>query len=375
MNDARTERKKVAAIVTEYRPDSHAEVIVGRLLGRFGHAPRIEVVSLYLDQLPSNDIGIAEAHTLGVPVYASIGEAIAAPHAGAAIDGVLLIGEHGDYPWNEKRQKLYPRRRFFEETFRALDRLGLKVPLFNDKHLSHRIEDAEWIYGELKKRGLPFLGGSSIPHAPQVPSYDAKQLSRVDEIFVISWLGIESYGFHGMEVLQAAAEQRQGGETGVCSVQALEGRSVWAAMDRGEVPEELMLQALGMLRDAPLGHPRDHVDVPVLFIVAYCDGLRGYVLQLQRFVREWGLAFRGADGAITAARCESGTERPYAHFENLTRRIEEMVLTGKSSVRAERTLLTTGMIDLAMESLHTGRKADAPQLRSIRYSPPARIVL
>ncbi|MBP1964131.1 hypothetical protein [Paenibacillus aceris] len=373
--NARSERKKVAAIVTEYRPDSHAEMIIGRLLGLFGYTPQIEVVSLYLDQIPSNDMGTAEAHTRGIPVYASIEGAIAAPHVGVLIDGVLLIGEHGEYPWNEKRQKMYPRRRFFEETFRALDRLGLNVPIFNDKHLSYRMQDAEWIYGELTKRGLPFLGGSSIPHTPQVPSYSSEQLIQVKEIFVISWLGIESYGFHGMEVLQAAAEHRQGGETGIRSVQALEGRSVWAAMDRGEVPEELMIQALSTVSDILPGHPRDHVDVPVLFIITYSDGLKGYVLQLQRFIREWGIAFRDASGEITAARCESGRGRPYNHFENLTRLIELMVLTGCSPVAPERTLLTTGMINLAMESLHLGRKIDSPQLRSISYSPAENFVL
>ncbi|MBA2937640.1 hypothetical protein HZF08_04940 [Paenibacillus sp. CGMCC 1.16610] len=367
----RTERKKVAAIVTEYRPDSHAEMIIGRLLGLFGYTPQIEVVSLYLDQVPSNDIGMAEAQTREIPVYGSILEAIAATHVGSPIDGVLLIGEHGDYPWNEKRQKLYPRRYFFEETFRALDLLGLNVPIFNDKHLSYCMQDAEWIYRGLAKRGLPFLGGSSIPHAPQVPSYPSKRLEQVKEIFVVSWLGIESYGFHGMEVLQAAAEQRAGGETGIASVQTLEGRSVWAAMDRGEVPEDLMIQALGSLRDVPPGNPRDHVDVPVLFILTYTDGLKGYVLQLQRFIREWALAFREANGEVTAARWDSGVGRPYKHFDKLTGMIEQMVLTGRSPVCTERTLITTGMINLAMESLHLGKKIDSPQLCSISYTHEA----
>jgi hypothetical protein len=365
---ARTERKKVAVIVTEYRPDSHSEVIIGRLLGMFGYTPQIDVVSLYLDQVPSNDIGTAEAQARDIPIYASIVDAIAAPHVGSPIHGVLLIGEHGDYAWNEKRQKLYPRRYFFEETFRALDLLGLRVPIFNDKHLSYCMQDAEWIYSELLKRGLPFLGGSSIPHTPQVPAYSSEKLNQVREIFVVSWLGIESYGFHGMEVLQAAAEQRAGGETGIRSVQTLEGRSVWAAMDRGEVPEDLMLQALGSLRDVLPGHPRNHVDVPVLFIITYTDGLKGYVLQLQRFIREWALAFREGNGEMTAARCDSGMGRPYNHFEKLTELIEQMVVTGRSPVCAERTFLTTGMINLAMESLHLGRKIDSPQLCSISYT-------
>lgn len=362
------ERKKVAAIVTEYRHDSHAEVIIGRLLGRFGYVPQIEVVSLYLDQVPPNDLGKAEAEACGVPIYLTIGEAISSGDSGAGIDGILLIGEHGDYPWNEKRQKLYPRLRFFEETFHALDRLGLKVPVFNDKHLSYRMEEAEWIYQGLVSRELPFLGGSSIPHTPHVPAFSREKLLEVREIFVISWLGIESYGFHGMDVLQSLAEQRRGGETGVASIRALEGRAVWAAMDAGTVPEDLMLSALRSVRGDVPGHPRDHVDVPVLFIIEYLDGVKGYVMQLQRFVREWAFAFRDVEGHVTSARCDSDLERPYRHFETLTRLIEQMVLTGRSPVPAARTFVTTGLIDLGMESLHVGRKVETPQL-AVCYAP------
>ncbi|MFE5317600.1 hypothetical protein ACFQ88_02710 [Paenibacillus sp. NPDC056579] len=364
-------RKQVAAIVTEYRSDSHAEVILGRLLGQFGYHPQIDVASLYLDQVPANDMGLAEAQAHGVAVCTTIEEAIAIERNGSSIDGILLIGEHGDYPWNEKRQKLYPRRRFFEEAFKAMDKLGLAVPIFNDKHLSYRMDDAQWIYGELKKRGLPFLGGSSIPLTPQVPDYPTGKLNKVQEIFVISWLGLESYGFHGMEVLQSLAEQREGGEQGIVSVQALEGRSVWAAMDQGKVPEDLMLQALQMTSEEIPGHPRDHVDIPTLFMVEYRDGVKGYVLQLQRFVKEWVYAFRGGDGEITASRCSSEPGRPYRHFAELTRRIEQMVIAGQSTVCAERTFLTTGMINMSMESLHLGKKLATPELSTIRYSPAA----
>lgn len=129
-----------------------------------------------------------------------------------------------------------------------------------------------------------------------------------------------------------------------------------------------MFQALDSLRDVLPGHPRDHVDVPVLFMITYTDGLKGYVLQLQRFIREWGLAFREANGEITAARCDSGMGRPYTHFEKLTELIEQMVLTGRSPVCVERTFLTTGMINFAMESLHLGSKIESPQLCSISYT-------
>ncbi|MFC4807945.1 hypothetical protein [Paenibacillus sp. GCM10023250] len=361
MEAASHRRKKVAAIVTEYRLNAHAEVIIGRLLGKLGYRPQVEVSALYLDQMPPNDLGLAEASAAGVPVVRTIAEAITSD-----TDAVLLIGEHGDYPWNAKRQKLYPRRRFFEETFRALDRLQLRVPIFNDKHLACGINDADWIYQGLRARALPFLGGSSIPHVPHVPRIDRSLLAAPSAIFVISWLGIESYGYHGMEVLQSLAEQRDGGETGIVSVQALEGRAVWSAMDRGEVPEELMLSALGAASEELPGHPRDHVDVPVLFIIDYADGLKGYVLQLQRFVREWTFAIRDREGHIASARCDSDQERPYRHFETLTRLIEQTVLTGASPVPLERTYLTSQMINFGMESLAAGKPMETPRLR-LRY--------
>ena len=55
------QRPRVAAIVTEYRPRSHADVLVTKLLEGYTLfwtpvQPRVEVVSLYTDQVTENDI-------------------------------------------------------------------------------------------------------------------------------------------------------------------------------------------------------------------------------------------------------------------------------------------------------------------------------
>lgn len=360
-------RKKVAAIVTEYRHNSHAEVIVGRLLGRFGHDPRLEVVSLYTDQVPSHDMSRTEAAEFGIPVCPTIEEAIAAEGRGP-VDGVVVIGEHGQYPINEKRQKMYPRRRMMEQVLAALDRQRLRVPVFSDKHLAYDFGDALWIYEEIRSRGIPFLGGSSIPFADRVPHVNPSQLSDLRELLVISFGDTEAYGFHAMEVLQCLAEKRTGGETGVRSVHALAGSEVWAAMDRGEWPEELLLQALAVYPNPMDAHPRARVPEPVLFLIEYNDGTRGYVIQLAEEVEQWAFSARCAAGNVLAARFDSDLDRPFRHFGRLTENIERLVMTGEPPFPMERTLLTTGMIDLGMESLHRGTKLDTPEL-NIHYKP------
>ncbi|MBT6850956.1 MAG: hypothetical protein HOA16_07150, partial [Opitutae bacterium] len=70
-SDGKVPPKKVAAIVTEYRHNSHADVIVGRLLQTYtlddkGERPNLELVSLYLDQTPKNDTGHKWAKKHGV---------------------------------------------------------------------------------------------------------------------------------------------------------------------------------------------------------------------------------------------------------------------------------------------------------------------
>ncbi|MFM8360947.1 MAG: hypothetical protein ACKOET_20535, partial [Verrucomicrobiota bacterium] len=120
---------KVAAVVTEYRPWSHADVIAGKFIQgvKLDITPRwtpIPLRAMYVDQYPPNDLSRALSRQYGFPLVDSIARTILDEQGNLAVDGVLLIGEHGQYPENERGQQLYPRRRFFEETVAAFRRAG-----------------------------------------------------------------------------------------------------------------------------------------------------------------------------------------------------------------------------------------------------------
>ena len=95
------DRKKIAAVITEYRPNSHADVIVTKYLLGFPTddglmAPRVDVASMYVDQFPDQDLGRRMSASHNVPIYPSIVKALTLGGKDLAVDGVLLIGEHGD---------------------------------------------------------------------------------------------------------------------------------------------------------------------------------------------------------------------------------------------------------------------------------------
>src|SRR5919199_3093067 len=180
-------RKTVAAIVTEYRIRSHADNIVTRLLEGYElHGtpvpPRLRVGALYTDRMPANDISRDLAAQHGVPIFPAIREALTLGGSELAVDGVVIVGEHGDYPYNEKGQHLYPRRRFFEETVAVFRQSGRVVPVFNDKHLAWSWADAKWMYDTARELGIPFMAGSSMPVTVRVPPVRVPLGADVEEI-------------------------------------------------------------------------------------------------------------------------------------------------------------------------------------------------
>src|SRR5438093_423554 len=160
--------KKIAAVVTTYFPYSHADVILTKFMKGIPtdeelRAPRVELASLYLDQIDARDIGQSLAWRHHVAIYQSIRAALTLGGAELAVDGVLLIGEHGDYPLDEQGRHLYPRRALFEQIAGVFASAGRSVPVFNDKHLAAHWADARWVYDRAQALGVPLLAGSSLP--------------------------------------------------------------------------------------------------------------------------------------------------------------------------------------------------------------------
>ena len=108
-------RLKIAAVVTEYRRYSHAQHICDRFLIGYGwenrhHKPECDLVALYVDQ-HDEATHLSEKRAAEFPTmtkYATIREALCLGGDTLAVDGVLLIGEHGSYPKNEAGMTLYP---------------------------------------------------------------------------------------------------------------------------------------------------------------------------------------------------------------------------------------------------------------------------
>jgi hypothetical protein len=359
------ERKKIAAIITEYQLLSHADVIVTKYLKGFPidegfFAPRVDVVSMYIDQIPEADIGcqIAEAH--GVPIYPSIVKALCLGGNKLAVDGVLLIGEHGDYAWNEKEQHLFPRKYFMEQICGVMATSGRAVPVYNDKHLSYNWRDAKWMYDRAKALGAPFMAGSSLPVVWRDPWLEHELETPITEAVAIGFSGLDIYGFHTLEVLQCMVERRLGGETGVRAVTCLEGSRVWQAAEEGLYSRDLAEAACATIDGKPEGSMEDNCENPALFVVEYRDGLRGAILMLNEYVTELAYAARVEDKVEATGFYAQGHGGPaggaYAHFSYLGLNIEEMFLTGLPQYPVERTLLTSGVLEAALTSRHKGEK-------------------
>jgi thiamine biosynthesis lipoprotein len=225
--------KKIAAIVTVYTRRSHADVIVGKILEGYNYdgfaGPNLQLVSMYVDQTPEKDMSRALAKKHGFTIYRTIADTLTLGGDTLAVEGVLCIGAHGNYPKNAKGQVLYPRRRFFDEVCKVFEKSKKSVPVFSDKHLSATWTATKWMYDRARELSVPLLAGSSIPLVWRRPKLQLPKGCPLTEAVQVGYSLLEAYGFHALEGLQCMAERRQGGETGVKAVQCLQGPSLWEA--------------------------------------------------------------------------------------------------------------------------------------------------
>jgi hypothetical protein len=382
----RPARPKLAAVVTTDNRMSHAQHIVDRFVDGYGwnsthHHPPMDLVGLYVNQVGSDDLSHERAaRHPSMKIYPTIAEALTLGGSRLAVDGVVIVGEHGRYPRNEKGQTKYPRYEFFQQIVKVFRDSGRSVPVFNDKHLSWNWDWAKEMYDTARTMGFPFMAGSSLPVTWRTPSLEMPAGARVREAMCIGWGGVDSYDFHALETIQCMVERRPGGERGVKWVQAYRGENFWKAYKDGVWPQDLVKAALSRSHTLTPARPgfndifpsiddmRRLVKDPVAYRYEHEDGVKCTMMLMNGLVRDFNFA------ASLEGRPEPFSTQMYLpmpdgrttlanFFSPLVNGMEQMFLTGKPTYPVERTLLTTGLTAAGVESLYRKQaRYDTPHL-------------
>jgi len=382
-------RKRLAIVTTVWRYLSHAQHMGDRFLvgypwnGRW-HKPAMDVVSLYVDQRGEGDQSEARAKEFGFRVYPTIAEALRCGGERLAVDGLLIIGEHGDYPTNAKGQILYPRYEFFQQAVAVFEADGRSVPIFNDKHLSYSFDKASRMIETSRRLGFPLLAGSSLPVTWRLPSVEMPEGATIDEALMVGVGSSDAMDFHALEAMQSMLERRRNGETGVKAVQLIQGDAVWQAGRDGRWSRRLLEAALsrsmsrsgkaiedGRTQDLThSGELEELVKEPAAYLIEYRDGLRSTLLMLNGAVQDYTFACRLREPAkLISTQFLLPILPNVAYSTCLMNKVEEMIATGKAPYSAQRTQLVCGILDLCLESKVQGnRRLDTPQL-AVTYRP------
>lgn len=386
--DSSSRRKKIAFIGTEVRTHSHAQHFLDRLTLGYGWGgrwqdPRVDVAAVYIDQFPEGDLARGRIQRHKLRQCQSIEEALTLGTGKLAVDGVVIIGEHGKYPRNEKGQTLYPRYEWFKECVKVFEASGRSVPVFNDKHLSTTWERCTEMVADSKRLGFPFFAGSSLPVTRRMPAIDMPHDAPLEESVCAAYGGVDSYDIHALETAQCMSERRRGGEVGIRSVHALRGKAMWeklAGSDRGTT-RELLVSALTRSHNLPVegGYYTDRITFDwarkvfpdaLAYFVEHRDGFRTTMFLLG--IQDFNYAGKRSDTGEVIS-CQMYLPMP-GHgsttadfFHPLVRYIEDMVMTGKVPYPVERTLLTSGMTLSGVESLFRGQvEVETPEME-VRY--------
>lgn len=378
---AADKRPRIACVVTYWAaPGSHADWIITKLLDGYwwkgAHTPsRVDVVSAYIHQLQESELGQKVCKSKNIPIFKTVAEALTLGGSELAVDGVVLVGEHGVYHRNLEGQTYYPRWWLYQQIVRVFEQSKRSVPVFNDKHLSTSWNEAKWMFDKSRELGFPLYGGSSIPFYYRKPEIELDLDTPIKASVVAGGAGDEGSLFHCVDVLQAFVERRKGGESGVAAVQSMQGPEAWKWTERNPWAGKL-LDAVRVSFDLKPGHFQESVREPKLTIVDYRDGTKAAVYSARGVGWTYAGEIKGRkDPAIVSMLGWPGPYSQYHAANAFEHWLVEMMLTRKEPYNAERLLLSTGITSCNMESnwqngrySPIGRRVETPFM-NIAYRP------
>jgi hypothetical protein len=143
---------------------------------------------------------------------------------------------------------------------------------------------------------------------------------------------------------------------------------VWEAAQAGRWDRRLAEAACAPI-DAdrkPAGSMEDHCPNPAIFLVDYKDGTQGAALMLDGYVETLAYA-ANVGGEISGTEFYLQDGDPHSHFSYLSLNIQEMFLSGVPTYPVERTLLTSGVLEAALDSRYRGHIPLATPYLDIQY--------
>jgi hypothetical protein len=381
-------RKKIAFLGTTVHPLSHSQHFLDRhamgyTWGGKWEPSRLDIASVFIDQFPANDLAKQRIEKYRLKSYSTIEEALTLGTSKLAVDGVVIIAEHGDYPMNEKGQRLYPRYKWFKQVVKVFEDSGRSVPVFNDKHLSTTWDECAEMVNDSKRLGFGFLAGSSLPITWRLPSIDMPWGVPLKESVCVGYGGVDSYDFHGLETAQCMSERRQGGEVGVASVHAMRGEKMWNELSKSD--RRLFVAALTRSHNLPVdeGYPTEPVSMEwarralpdtTAYFIEHNDGFRTTLFLTA--ISDFNYAGLRSDSDQVVS-CQMYLPMPTRgsttadFFNPLARHIESLVLTGRAPYPVERTLLTSGMVIGGVDSLAAKEQLAATPHMKVAYQTSA----
>ena len=348
-------RPRIACLASYWAaPNSHADWIITKLLDGYwwqgAHTPsRIDIASVYIHQHDTSLLGQKICQAKSIPIYKTVAEALTLGGADLAVDGVVIVAEHGDYPTDLKGHWLLPRWWIYQQVVKVFEKSRRSVPVFNDKHLSYNWDDAKWMFDKSRELGFPLTGGSSIPTYFREPEIDLAIDTPLKHSIVVGGAPDEGAIFHCIDVLQAFVERRKGGETGVKAVQSIRGPETWKWVAQTPWAAGLLDAVARRFKVTPASLREDARANAC--IVDYNDGTRGAVLS----GKDVGWTFAGeiegqSEPTIISMLGWPGPFSQYHAANGQPHWINEMMLTKQEPFNAERLLLSTGITNHYMES-------------------------
>jgi len=365
--------KRIAIVASTYRALSDAQHIGDRFLVGYPrdgawHRPDVKVVSMYVEQ-PSSSTGdqsAARAKEFGFEVYPTVAHALRVGGSTLAVDAAIVVGDFATQ---------------CVEVFEA-DRVA--VPVFSFQPESPGFDKAKWLVDASRRLKFPLLAGSALPVTRRLPDLDLPLNADIESALVVGYGDTDAMAFQALDALQCMVERRAGGETGVTSVQMVEGDAVWAAGTAGRYSKDLLVSALSR-SDSPLGptivdgRTRDLVgrgDLPTLvknpaaLFIEYRDGLKATCLMLTGGVKDFTFAARVKGGGVQSTQFFVAPPPNLTHVECLVRKVEGLFETGKAPYPAERALLAAGILQHGLASKADGQKTRRTPDLEIRYRAP-----